>query len=252
MNAENKMIMPGAEPFFYPGNATGCLLVHGFTGTPKEMRLLGDYLAEKGCTVLGIRLAGHATQPADMLKTRWQDWLLSVEDGLDFLKGCTQKIFVLGLSMGGILTLTSASRYQVDGIVSMSTPYRLPDDWRLKFIGIIKWLVPQIGKGEDDWYDPQSGVGHICYEKYPTRSIQELSKMVKVMQSGLSKVSAPCLIIHSRNDGAVSPDNAQMIYNHIGSPQKEIKFVEKSGHVIIEDTDRQQVFEAISSFIEKI
>jgi carboxylesterase len=251
MTAENNMIMPGGEPFFFPGNSIGCLLVHGFTGTPKEMRLLGKYLSELGYTVLAIRLAGHATQPADMLKTRWHDWLLSVEDGLDVLKGCTQKVFILGLSMGGILTLTAASRYQFDGIVSMSTPYRLPNDWRLHLIGIIKWLIPQIGKGEDDWYDPQSGVGHISYEKYPTRSIQELSELVKVMQSGLHRVVSPALILQSRNDGVVSPDNAQMIFEAIGSQQKEIKFVEKSGHVIIEDTNRQQVFEAISSFIQK-
>ena len=53
------MIIKTAEPFYFPGNSTGCLLIHGFTGTPKEMRPLGDFLADKGYSVLGIRLSGH-------------------------------------------------------------------------------------------------------------------------------------------------------------------------------------------------
>ena len=75
-------IIPTAEPFFFPGAGkiarTGCLVTHGFTGTPKEMRWLGKYLNKDGCTVCGIRLAGHATQPEDMIRSRFSDWLLSM------------------------------------------------------------------------------------------------------------------------------------------------------------------------------
>ena len=51
-------IMPGAEPFYFSGDRTGCLLIHGFTGTPNEMRWLGTQLSTAGHTVLGVRLAG--------------------------------------------------------------------------------------------------------------------------------------------------------------------------------------------------
>ncbi|MCE7861299.1 MAG: carboxylesterase, partial [Chloroflexi bacterium CFX2] len=60
-------IIETAEPFLLPGNRTGILLIHGFTGTPKEMRWMGDYLNEFGYSCLGIRLAGHATTPEDMI-----------------------------------------------------------------------------------------------------------------------------------------------------------------------------------------
>ncbi len=76
---------PTAEPFFFPGKGEkariGCLVTHGFTGAPKEMRWMGEYLNRQGYTVCGIRLAGHATRLKDMVRSRWQDWLLSVEDG---------------------------------------------------------------------------------------------------------------------------------------------------------------------------
>src|SRR5947209_8437141 len=40
-------LMPGGEPFLYEAGEVGCLLVHGFTSTPFEMRGLGRYLAER-------------------------------------------------------------------------------------------------------------------------------------------------------------------------------------------------------------
>ncbi len=127
-------LIPSAEPFFFPGRPTGCLLVHGFTGAPKEMRWLGEYLAGQGHTVLGVRLSAHATQPEDMIRSRWWDWVASVEDGWAMLSGCTERIFVIGLSMGGILALLSASYQPVAGVVAMAVPHHLPQDPRLHFI----------------------------------------------------------------------------------------------------------------------
>jgi carboxylesterase len=98
------MIIPTAEPFFFAGNRVGCLLIHGFSGTPKEMRWMGEYLGNLGYSVLGIRLAGHATQPEDMQRMHWQDWLASVEDGYWLLQGSVDQVFLIGLSMGGILS----------------------------------------------------------------------------------------------------------------------------------------------------
>jgi carboxylesterase len=116
-------LLEGGEPFFFPGGQTGCLLLHGFTGAPKEMRLLGEHLADQGYTVLGPRLFGHATIKKDMLRARWRDWVASSLDGYYLLRGACTKIVVMGLSMGGALTLYLGARYPVDGLVAMSTPY---------------------------------------------------------------------------------------------------------------------------------
>lgn len=89
-------------------------MVHGFTGAPKEMRGIGDYLKGHGITVIGIRLTGHATQMSGMVRTRWEDWLASVEDGINLLSDFCDQIFIAGLSMGGILALLAGIpvRYQ--------------------------------------------------------------------------------------------------------------------------------------------
>jgi len=243
-----------AEPFFFPGDETGCLLVHGFTGTPKEMRWLGEDLAGQGRTVLGIRLAGHATKPDDMLRTRWQDWLASVEDGWYVLSGCTKRIFIAGLSMGGILSLRFAARFSVAGVVAMSTPHHLPPDRRLPYIKALSKVQPRITKGPSDWHDTEAEQAHVDYPDYPTRSLAELRDLLAEMRASLPQVTAPTLLIYSRQDGSVRPEDghADLIYNALGSKQKSVFWVQGSGHVITCDAARPIVFQTVSQFIHQV
>src|SRR5438067_848466 len=103
-------IMRGAEPFYYKGDRVGCLLIHGFTGTPNELRWLGEQLAGDGRTVLGVRLAGHGTSEADMNHTRWSDWYQSALDGYRQLRAECERVIVGGLSMRGMLSALLAAR----------------------------------------------------------------------------------------------------------------------------------------------
>ncbi|HSB65383.1 MAG TPA: alpha/beta fold hydrolase [Anaerolineales bacterium] len=246
------MIIPTAEPFYFPGNNIGCLLIHGFTGAPKEMRWMGEYLRNLGYTVLGIRLAGHATQTEDMYRVTWRDWVASVEDGYCLLKGCVDKIFIIGLSMGGILSLLFASQNPVTGVVAMSTPFALPDDPRLPFIRIFAKLMPKMKKGPADWHNLAAASDHVDYPYIPTPAIIQLRDLLAEMRSGLPSLKVPALIIHSKQDRGVSPHNAEQIIAALGSQDKQILWVENSGHVIPREPDRQIAFEATHEFIHRV
>lgn len=213
---------------------------------------MGEYLANQGNTVLGVRLAGHATQPADLLRTRWSDWLASVEDGYRILQGSCDRIFVCGLSMGGILSLLFASRLPVSGVIALSTPYALPDDWRLHIIKLLYWVVPHVSKGAPDWRNQEAAGDHIDYPYYPTRIILELQELLSEMRLALPAVDAPVLLVHSRLDGGVPPKNMQQIYDHLGTSDKQMLWVNNSGHVVTREPDRQQVFEATQAFIHRV
>ena len=253
-------IIPTAEPFFLPGQGEaariGCLVTHGFTGAPKEMRGLGEYLHRQGYTVCGIRLAGHATRPEDMVRSRWRDWLLSVEDGYNMLHSCTDQVFLLGLSMGGVLSLTAAARFPVNGVVAMSTPYELPalslPLWAVRFLS---WFKPYISKGKvpgSGWFDPAAYAQHVAYPMNPVRSAVELSLLIEEMQAALPKVNVPVLLIHSRNDDYVFKDSMEQIYNCLGTNDKQMLWVEGGGHVITEEPTRELVFKAAAEFIERV
>jgi carboxylesterase len=257
-------LIPTAEPFFFPGGPTGCLLVHGFTGSPKEMRWMGEYLSAEGYTVAGIRLAGHATRPADMLHTRWQDWLTSVEDGwhllntaLTYTPATQRRIFVMGLSMGGVLALILASQHYakrcpVAGVVAMSTPFALPPDRRLPYIRLLNLIQPEVAKGPADWHNPDAAQDHIDYPAYPTRSIAELRDLLAEMRSCLPQVLVPTLLIHSREDTGVLPENMEKIYQNLGSPDKHRLWVENSGHVITREPERLTIFQAATTFMDRL
>jgi len=188
------MIIPTAEPFFFPGNKVGCLLTHGFTGAPKEMRWMGEYLSEEGFSVLGVRLAGHATNPEEMIRSRYIDWMHSVEDGYHLLQGVADKVVLVGLSMGGALSLLMASKLDVAGVFAMSTPFVITDP-RVKFAKILSLFVKHMSKSDDEpgsgWLDKESWKDHVSYTQNPVRSVVEIDLLLNEMRAALPKVKVP-------------------------------------------------------------
>ena len=251
-----RQIIPGGESFFFPGSPVGCLLVHGFTATPQEMRGLGEHLAIEGHTVLGVRLSGHGTDLSDMARSRWHDWLASVEDGYYFLKGGCDKVVLIGLSMGGVLSLLLTSRLSVAGVAALSTPASLPTSLRMKAIRPLlfplSFIIRNIPKGPADWVDPKAGEGRVAYNAYPVRAILELESLLAEMSRSLPSVRAPVLMIHSKNDQFVPPDHMVQIHKNLGDIEKDMVWVERSSHIITCDIDREMVYSTIDAFIRKI
>jgi carboxylesterase len=252
-------LIPTAEPFFLLGDRSkpACLLIHGFTGTPKEMRWMGEYLNQKGCTCLGVRLAGHATIPEDMIASRWTDWTASVEDAYSLLKDLTDSIFLIGLSMGGILSLLMSTRLKVNGVVAMSTPYKLPDDPRLRHIEWISKIVAYMPKSDEvpgaSWFDKDAWKEHVSYPENPVRSIGELNKLLGEMRATLPQINVPVMLIHSRDDKYVLPENMEMIYaDLVNASEKTRLYITGSSHVVTRDAARHQVFEAAAEFIQRV
>jgi len=248
---DNQLIIPTAEPFLLAARKIGCVLVHGFTGAPKEMRLMGEALHSAGITALGVRLAGHATQPDDLKRTLWKDWLASVEDGIHLLSGICDKIFIAGLSLGGILSLVAASRYkQLKGVIAIATPYNLGDDWRLRFARSLSLIIPEIKKKGSETRDTSTARKHIDYPAYPTKGIAELQDLTKVLHHSLPSIKIPVLLINSKADRTVPIWHAERIQEEIKSADVERMIIEESGHVITEDVGREKVFEAAVQFIK--
>lgn len=251
-------IIPTAEPFFLLGkpDQPACLLIHGFTGAPKEMRWMGDYLNGQGFTCLGIRLAGHATRPKDMVRSRWTDWTASVEDGYHLLCGVSDRVFLVGLSMGGVLSLLMSTRLDVRGVVVMSTPFELPANypaWQMKLMSYFKSYIRK-NKGEpgEGWFDRDAFASHISYPLNPIRSAAELQIMLGRMRLSLPKISVPVLLIHSQDDSYVAPENMPRIYQRLTTSDREMLWVTGSGHVVTRDAARGQVFAAAAAFIRRV
>ena len=253
-------IIQTAEPFLLPGTRTGVLLIHGFTGAPKEMRQMGEYLNAQGYTCLGIRLAGHATNPAEMIASRWTDWTASVEDGFHLLRGMTDRIFLAGLSMGGVLSLLMSTRLDVAGVIAMSTPYSLPNDPRNYPVSVIKLysrFIKFMPKTKDppgsSWFDKEAYKEQVSYPQNPVRSIAELKLLLGEMRSVLPLVKKPVLLVHSKDDTYVLPENAEKIYAGLVNALGKTKvYITGSSHVVTRDAARNEVFRLAQDFIERV
>ena len=187
-----------------------------------------------------------------MNRVTWEDWSNSVLDGWYLLRPNTERVFLIGLSMGGALTCYHSSFLPVAGLVGMSTPYQI-DDPRLKILPYYAKFVKYVNKGESDWQDETALEDHFSYDRYPTKAVVQLARLLDAMRESLLKVKAPALLIHSRKDIGVPLKNLEKIYQSLGTPQNDKKKVilEHSGHVVTRDMDKDQVFSSIHNFIQE-
>lgn len=249
-------LLPRGEPFYFPGGRTGCLLVHGFSGAPDEMRWMGEYLAGRGFSVLGIRLFGHATQPADMNRARWRDWLASAEDGYHLLSGQCDRVIAMGLSLGGALSLLAARHLPLAGVVVMATPIEVPDPR----VRRLRWAIPMFGKLvpflQQPPPSPSSVRGteaeHLHYPVYPVRAAAELHDVLAATFQSLPEVTAPTLLLYSTNDAATPSNQVEQIHNSLGSDDKQVQWIEGGGHVIPRGPGREIAFQAAEHFVRRV
>ncbi len=248
-------IIPTAEPYFWPGGPTGCLLIHGFTSTPRVVRPLGEYLHQQGHTVLGIRLSGHATGIDDMIRTRYQDWLASAEDGWHLLQGHTERIFTIGFSLGGVLSLLLASKFPVAGVVTMAAFYDMPNKLAKRLGPLLipmSMVIPKLKKKGGGWFIPEREKEYLAYNYNPVRPAWELTLLLRQLRATLPNIHAPALIIQSKDEDYVLPYQAEMVFEHLGSEDKELFWVKGAGHIITRDGDPKKMFETIAAFVERL
>ena len=221
---------------------------------------MGEYLnRELGFTCLGVRLTGHATRPKDMVRSRWTDWTASVEDGYHLLRGATDNVYLVGLSMGGVLSLLMSTRFEqrVKGVIAISAPYEIPDEhpaWQIQLLSYFKTYIRK-DKGEpgSGWFDMDAYKDHISYPLNPIRSAAELKILLEKMHAALPKVTVPVMLIHSKDDTYVVPDNMEKIYAGLVNVSDKTKlYVTGSGHVVTRDAARYQVFKAAEEFIRRV
>lgn len=244
-------IRSGAEPFFYPGNDIGCLLVHGFTASAQEVHDLGRSLAGKGLTVRGVLLAGHGTSPRDLARTGWRDWYTSVRVGFEDLASRCKQVHVMGLSLGGALSLHLAAHEgaRVAGVVAMATPLYLSNRL-LPLASILRFAVRCVGKSRrPDWFDPAAAASRVAYDCYPIAAVASFLAFQRHLWDDLPEIRAPVLLIHSRQDKTALPENMLLINDMIGSAEKQMVWVEGSNHILTADAAREHVWALCYRFV---
>lgn len=240
------------QPFYFPGGPVGCLLIHGFTGSPPEMRPMGEYLAQPGLTVSGPLLAGHGTTHEDLARTIWQDWYASVEAAYDHLCQQCPQVFVAGFSLGSLLALHLAAQHELAGLILLAPALQLRD-WRMRFVPILRYFMKETVKDTDpqhtDLTDPEAYKRFWSYDMVPVSAVYQLYRLQKVVREELPNIRIPALVIYSTRDMAIAPQSGPRVYKGIGSADKELLVLHNSGHGLVVDSECRLVFQKVYEWI---
>ena len=224
------------------------LLLHGLTGTPLEMRVLGERLAQDGHTVHIPLLPGRGTRPEDMYDLCWDDWMEAALHAYDTLARAHRRVVVGGLSAGGTMALDIGLQrdpaalllYSAVLQVSKRGAYLAPYVWRF----IRRWPSPK-----SDMVEPSDALQ--CYNPAPVRAMSELLTGISRVRPYIGEIGAPALVAHSVRDTLVPLASAEEIASRLAGPVEKL-ILDGCGHAITADVKRTEVAEASAAFVRRM
>lgn len=238
-------VRPGAQPFAFASGPIGVLMVHGFTGSPASMRPIGEWLAERGLSVEGVRLPGHGTDPEDLGGRRWTEWVEEAERGLEALRSRCRTVVAFGQSMGAsvVLQVAAARPHDLDGL-ALASPYVFdPRHWA---IPIGRRLLRTIrGIGNDI---AAAGRDELAYDRIPVPAIAEAAAMMRLVRRELPNIRHPVIVFAPGADHVVPRSNPRKLLARIGSERTHLVACPRSYHVITLDHDAPLVRERLLAF----
>ncbi|WP_078429940.1 alpha/beta hydrolase [Alkalihalobacterium alkalinitrilicum] len=243
-----KIVAP--KPFTFEGGKRAVLLLHGFTGNTADVRMLGRYLQEQGYTCHAPLYKGHGVPPEELVHTGPEDWWQDVEAGYNFLKERGhEKIAVCGLSLGGVFSLKVGYTLPVKGVVPMCAPMN-PKTEVAMYEGVLEYAKEY--KRREQKSEEQIEQEMREFKQTPMQTLKALQQLINDVREQLDYIYAPVMVVQARHDEMIDTNSANIIYEHVESDKKAIKWYENSTHVITLDKEKEQLHEDILQFLNKL
>ncbi|KGR80039.1 alpha/beta hydrolase [Ureibacillus manganicus] len=238
------------EPFFYKAGPRAVLLLHGFTGSSSDVRILGRFLEKNGYTCHAPHYKGHGVPPEQLIESSPDEWWQDVIKGYELLKNeGYEEIAVAGLSLGGVFSLKLAMNAPLKGVVTMCAPMSMRTTDKM-FEGVLKYAKDYKQFDGEDPEQIEKDVEAIRKKGMP--SLPELQQLIRDVRKELDLIYAPVLVVQSRNDEVIDPQSAHIIYEDVESLKKELVWFEHSKHVITLDKEKEQLHETILQFLNSL
>jgi carboxylesterase len=236
----------------------GVLIIHGFTATLDSVKLIYQSIKELGVPVSQPLLTGHgASTPEALRGVKWETWVADAEQALQKLSLEVTRVIVIGHSMGALIALNLAERYQdrIDSLVLVAPAIKLVSVFApgrpLHFAApLLSRIIKNWGL-KNDYSGPRCADCIPHYKWVPTDAVISFFELIKKSMRLLVRVNVPVLIIHNRRESTVLPESAIILYNNIATEpsEKSIMWLEISGHQIFCDCERDVAVQAIIDYV---
>jgi carboxylesterase len=200
-------------------------------------------------------LAGHATDPGDLDRTGWRDWVGSADEALTALRARCDTVFVAGLSMGGLVAAELAAERpgDVKAVALLAAPLYLTG-LNGMFVTAARFtplrlFLPAIKKPvETDLHLRAIRERNPSYDCVPTRAAASFWDFMLRMRWRVRRVRAPALVIYSRTDADVPYLNAHWMMLALGSPVVRKVTLASSAHLMLLDREAPRVMAEVEGF----
>ncbi|MFX0179260.1 MAG: alpha/beta hydrolase [Candidatus Hodarchaeota archaeon] len=252
MQDSPKKTLPGAGPFYFEGSKTGIIMIHGFGGgTCADLKPIAQDLHQLcGYTINVPLLPGFGTSPFDLRKTSISEWKSALNEEIIALMDKCDKIIMGGHSMGGVLTLISASNYNLDGIFTISPPVGIKS-FLFHLVPFFKIFV-KYHSVDSDRLKKDTNEKWVGYNKIPINIATKVKKLMKEMKKSLPKVKCPTLLFQGRLDNEIKKKSMDYIFSHISSKNKRKIWLENNEHSILESPDHDVIVSELINFVKEI
>ena len=228
------------------------VLIHGFTGSPSELKLLAEALNAEGYGVEVPLLVGHGTNLKDLMGVYPQQWIDPLDALIARLLSEGQRVVVGGLSLGSILGLQLALRYpQIKALLLYSPPIRSGDPRRFLAPFLIRFMQ-SLPKPASDFFDPIAAERLWSYDRYPVATSARVLELISRTRKQLTQVQQPLLAIASRRDKVISTSGLELLMRTVQSSPRELHWLARSGHAITVDAEWAAVRDLSLEFLRKI
>ncbi|MEG0471146.1 MAG: carboxylesterase [Solibacillus sp.] len=239
-----------SAPFIFEAGSRAVLLLHGFTGSSADVRILGRFLEKNGYTSHAPHYKGHGVPPEELIVTSPEDWWQDVRNGYETLRQAGyEEIAVAGLSLGGVFSLKLALQQPVKGVITMCSPMSMRTTHKM-FEGVIEYA--QLYKKFEGKNEQKIELEIEAIKNTGMASLPQLQQLIQDVRQSIDLLYAPILVIQSRQDDVIDPHSANIIYTNVESIHKELKWFEESGHVITLDKERDQLHEEVLAFLNAL
>ncbi len=220
----------------------GCLVIHGFGGSYREIRPLAEALEEKGVLTKCPRLKGHTGIVSDLKKVCYDDWIASAEAELVCLKAECEEVFIAGFSMGGLIGVQLALKYEVQGLVTINTPI-----YYLDFSKIVSNIISDLRSREfiniKRYLKPSN--------RLPVKALLNFRQLLNATKSRVPEVKTPLMIAQAIDDDVVQHRSAGYLYTRAGSACKQLCTYTRGGHVLLLSETKDALITDIFRFIDQ-